>query len=152
MKRALSLLLALFLCAALASCAAQKTIDDPAALAEALYTADIYSTDLYPLSADMITATFGVTLPYATAYAYATAGDAADEIAVIEAADANAAEAILAQLDAHRVSFSALYATYAPDQCPRIDGALLMRVGNVVIFCTSNSTDSAKTIVESYAK
>ncbi len=152
MKRILPLLLALLLCLSLFSCAQEKTVTDPAALAEALYSADIYSTDLYPLDAEMITSTFGITLPYTSAYAYATAGDAADEIAVITAADEKTAQEIYGQLETHQTTFSALYATYAPDQCPRIDGALLVRIGTTVIWCTSNSTDGASAIVESYTK
>ena len=152
MKRILLLLLSALLCFSLVSCTVEQTITDPAALAEALYCADIYSTDLYVLDTALITPTFGITLPYTSAYAYATAGDAADELIVITAADADAAEAILGQLEAHRSSFSALYATYAPDQCPRIENALLVRIGNTVIFCTSNSTDSARSIVEQYTK
>lgn len=152
-KRILLLLLAVLLCAgALTACGEEKTVTDPAALAEALAAADIYSTDLYPVDASLVGSVLAVTAPYTSAYVYATAGDAADEIAVLTAADETAAKAIYDQLTAHRTAFSQLYSTYAPDQCPRIDGGLLVQIGTAVVWCVSNDTDAAHAILESHTK
>lgn len=151
MKRVFSVLLCLLFLLSLAACGGEKMIADPTALAEALYAADIYSTDLFPLDASLVDVMFELDKPYTAAYGYATAGDAADEIAVLVAADETAAQDLLTNLEAHRVAFSQLYSTYAPNQCPRIDGALLMRVGNVVVWCVSDDTDAAKALVESHS-
>jgi hypothetical protein len=152
MKRIFSILLCLLLLLSFAACGTAKEITDPAALAEALYSAEIYSTDLYPLDASLVDVMFELDKPYTAAYGYATAWDAADEIAVLVAADEAAAQDLLTNLEAHRVAFSQLYSTYAPNQCPRIDGALLMRVGNVVVWCVSDDTDAAKALVENHSK
>ena len=152
MKRIFSALLCLLLLLPLAACGTAKEIADPAALAEALYAAEIFSTDLYPLDASLVDVMFELDKPYTAAYGYATAGDAADEIAVLVAADDAAAQDLLTNLEAHRIAFSQLYSTYNASQCPRIDGALLMRVGNVVVWCVSDDTDTAKALVESYSE
>ncbi|MBQ3126519.1 MAG: DUF4358 domain-containing protein [Clostridia bacterium] len=152
MKKLSSALLALLLClTALTACGA-KTIAEPAALAEALASADIYSTEIYPLDDSMVMQIFAVTADYTAAYAHASAGDAADELLVITAADEAGAQTLLSQLEMHMTALSDTYAKYAADQCPRIEGGLLMRVGNVVIWCVSNDTDTAKQIVENYQK
>ena len=155
MKRICSSRLALLLCLvplALPACGS-GAIDNPAALAEALAdNTEMYSTEIYPLDESLLAQTFGVTAAYTAAYGYATAGDAADEIAVFVAADEAGAKTILTQLQTHQTDFSALYATYAADQCPRIEGALLQRVGTVVVWCISNDTAKAETIVKNYTK
>lgn len=152
MKRLSSTLLALFLClTALTACGA-KTIAEPAALAEALAGADIYSTEIYPLDNSMIAQIFGVTADFAEAYAHASAGDAADELLVVTSADEDGARTLLAQLETHMATLSETYSKYAADQCPRIEGGLLTRVGNVVVWCVSDDTDTAKQIVENYMK
>lgn len=155
MKRICTFLFALLLCLlplAFIACGS-GSIDNPAALAEALAgNPDMFSTEIYALDDSLITSTFGVTATYTKAYGYATAGDAADEIAVIAAADEEGAKVILTQLQTHQTEFSQLYAKYAADQCPRIDGALLQRIGNVVVWCVSNDTDRAETIVKNYTK
>lgn len=89
MKRICTFLFALLLCLlplAFIACGS-GSIDNPAALAEALAgNPDMFSTEIYALDDSLITSTFGVTATYTKAYGYATAGDAADEIAVIAAA------------------------------------------------------------------
>ena len=152
MKKLSSALLALLLClTALTACGA-KTIAEPAALAEALAAADLYSTEIYPLDDSMVMQIFAVTADYTAAYAHASAGDAADELLVVTAADEAGAQTLLGQLETHMRDLSTLYSTYAADQCPRIEGGLLMRIGNVVVWCVSDDTDAAKKIVESYMK
>jgi len=152
MKKPLSLLFALFLClTALTACGA-KTIAEPAALAEALSQADIYSTEIYPIDNSMIAQLFGVTADFSEAYAHASAGDAADELLVVAAADEEGAKTLLAQLETHMTTLSDTYSKYAADQCPRIEGGLLIRVGTTVVWCVSNNTDTAKQIVENYMK
>lgn len=152
MKKICTALLALLLCLTALSACGTKTIAEPAALAEALAAADIYSTEIYPLDASMVTQIFGVTADYTEAYAHASAGDAADELLVVTAADEEGAKTLLTQLETHMTTLSETYSQYAADQCPRIEGGLLMRVGTVVVWCVSNDTDAAKTIVENYIK
>ena len=152
MKRISTALLALLLCLCpvwLTACGA-KTITEPAALAEALAAADIYSTTIYPLDAGMVSSIFNVTADFTEAYAHASAGDAADELLVLVAADEERAKTLLSQCEAHMHALSDLYAKYAADQCPRIMGGLLQRFGNVVIWCVSDDTDAAMRIVENY--
>ncbi|MBR7185769.1 MAG: DUF4358 domain-containing protein [Clostridia bacterium] len=152
MKKISALLLILLLTLTALTACAEKTITEPAALAEALAAADIYSTEIYPLDKSLVGQIFAITGAYTEAYAHASAGDAADELLVIVAEDEPGAEALLTQLEKHMADFSALYATYAADQCPRIEGALLMRVGAVVVWCVSDDTDAAKQIVQNYMK
>ncbi len=152
MKKSLSLLFVLLLCLSSLTACGTKTIAEPAALAEALAAADIYSTEIYPLDNSMIAQIFGVTADYSEAYAHASAGDAADELLVAVAADEEGAKTLLAQLETHMATLSDTYSKYAAEQCPRIEGGLLMRVGTVVVWCVSDDTDAAKTIVENYMK
>lgn len=152
MKKICTALLALLLCLSALSACGAKTIAEPAALAEALAAADIYSTEIYPLDAAMVTQIFGVTADYTEVYAHASAGDAADELLVVTAADEEGAKTLLAQLETHMTTLSDTYSKYAADQCPRIESGLLMRVGTVVVWCISDDTDAAKTIVENYTK
>ncbi|MBR6709382.1 MAG: DUF4358 domain-containing protein [Clostridia bacterium] len=153
MNRLLALLLSALLCLTVfTACGDTKTITDPAALAEALCNDSLHGTDLYPIDNSLIASVLAVTAPYTAAHVYATAGDAADEIAVFVAESEAAAAAILEQLEAHQVAFSQLYSTYAPDQCPRIDGALLEQVGNTVVWCIGHDSDAARKLMYEYCK
>lgn len=152
MKRFLSALLCLALLSACTACGGPTVVPDPAALAQALAEADLYSTTLYPIEPDMIAQVYAVTTGFTAAYGHAAAGDTADEFLVITAADDAGAKVILDQLEQHMRDFSALCAGYNPGQCPRIEGGLLMRIGCTVVWVVSNDTDAARAIVAQYAR
>lgn len=73
-----------------------------------------------------------------------------DEFVVMEAIDAASAEKAYKILDSYRKERIALFSSYAADQVPKLENALLEREGNYVIFVVTENTSEAKDIWNKY--
>lgn len=82
---------------------------------------------------------------------YLGSGATAEEVALFEFADEKAAKAglemIQARIDQQKEDFS----TYIPEECQRLDNAVLRLEGLVVILCVS-SGDVAEKIINEYCE
>lgn len=136
----------------LAACGAAAEIDSATSLADDLYATVPFSTELFALEPSLAESLYAIPAGYEALAAYSAAGDAADQIVVVTAADEAAAKTLLSKMEAYMHTLSETYSKYAPEQCPRIEGSLLSRVGRTVVWCVSDDTDAAKTIMEKHYK
>ena len=75
---------------------------------------------------------------------WAGAGATAEELAVFELADAEAAGALLDALRARNAEREESYAGYLPDEVPKLQNTLLLSTGRYVLLCTAPDTAGAR--------
>ena len=71
-------------------------------------------------------------------------GATAEELAVFELADAEAAGALLDALRARNAEREESYAGYLPDEVPKLQNTLLLSNGRYVLLCTAPDTAGAR--------
>lgn len=72
----------------------------------------------------------------------------ADEIAVFECADENAVSSVKEAVQARVQYLHDQWSGYGPAQVPKIDANALLTYGNCVVFCISNNSDNAASIID----
>lgn len=146
MKKVFAIITALILSmAVLTACGETKTIDVKAA-ADALKNNITYEDELNVLSAEMLLSTYTDldTEDVAAAQVYTSSTATAEEIAVFEAKDAAAADRIEQVMQNRIDSQKELYASYAPDEVKRLEGAVLTKKGNYVVLCVAGDSSLAE--------
>lgn len=84
---------------------------------------------------------------YEAIVAYASATSASDEIIVICAEDTSSANTLIERIDEYREERIELYASYAMEQVPKLEGAYLEGIGRYVVFATAEDTSKIEDIV-----
>ena len=100
------------------------------------------SEELYLLDEGIARELFGAPED-AQCVAWAGAGATAEELAVFELADAEAAGALLDALRARNAEREESYA-YLPDEVPKLQNTLLLSNGRYVLLCTAPDTAGAR--------
>lgn len=77
-------------------------------------------------------------------------GATAEEIAVFEAADSEAAAAIKTACENRIDTQEAACENYLPDEMPKLASAVVVESGNYVILCVSEDSEKANSIIDSY--
>ena len=80
--------------------------------------------------------------------AYMGTGATPEEVAVIRATDASAAKEVAQDLDAHLQQLESDYASYAPDEVPKIQKAVVEVKGRTVVLCVSADSQQAEKLLE----
>lgn len=134
MKKIIAFSLALLACAAtLTGCGVKEaSVDDLAAaiLNEAEFAEQLNEIDdsvtlkRYGISEDMVT----------EVVSYAGTKAVADELAIFKAKDT---DAVMEKVNEHWDVQKNSYASYRPDEVPKIDDAFVYKYGDDVIFCVS---------------
>lgn len=153
MKKRITALLALILViVSLAACGEKKTELDLGAIGEEIAGAGLFlDTELQAMDAANIGGFIGVDTSGCVSCAYYMgAGATAEEYGLFECGDAKGAEALAAELEAHRDDLMTTYQNYAPDAVPRIENAVIMTKGQYVIFITAQEYEQAKQLAEKY--
>lgn len=101
------------------------------------------SEELYLLDEGIARELFGAPED-AQCVAWAGAGATAEELAVFELADAEAAGALLDALRARNAEREESYAGYLPDEVPKLQNTLLLSNGRYVLLCTAPDTAGAR--------
>ena len=83
----------------------------------------------------------------ADAAAYIGSGATAESMAVLEAADTDAAGSIAEALRTFTDSWIAGYSDYKPEEVPKLENAVLEQSGSYVVFCVAADYDAAETAV-----
>ena len=102
-----------------------------------------FSEELYLLDEGIARELFGAPED-AQCVAWAGAGATAEELAVFELADAEAAGALLDALRARNAEREESYAGYLPDEVPKLQNTLLLSNGRYVLLCTAPDTAGAR--------
>ncbi|MCI5856807.1 MAG: DUF4358 domain-containing protein [Agathobacter sp.] len=83
---------------------------------------------------------------------YISTGNTAEEVAVFEAPDKDAAATMLTNIKEYLQAQRSSFADYLPEEAKRIDDALVVQKGRYAVLCVSAQTDTAKQIVEDQFK
>lgn len=150
MKKWMLLILTLAIALGAAGCGKAKTVDAQA-LSSALSGAEIYDDILTQLPEDMARRFYGMDEGELTAgILYYGTGATAEEIAILQCRDEAAADKALenakARIEAQKTSF----ADYRPSEVPKLDSAVLQKVGLTVIVVVSADAARAQEIVDQY--
>jgi hypothetical protein len=153
-KKTVLFLLALFAFAAVfTACGAKKTAEiDIAAFAEELTDSTAFAEELTPIGKDAALLRYGIKSEDAAECAVGVpASVSADEYAIFKASDSDAAKRIKSAIDNYIIMQKASYASYEPDEVPKLDAAIIKTTGLYVIYvCADNS--SADGVISKYTK
>ena len=142
--RKLTAIIAAFICVlALASCGTVKEAamdGDAAEIAAMLNETVHFSEELTEVSENVLLRRYGLDGDsVAAAAGYAGTQAVVDEIAVFKATDA---DAVLDAANARIESQKTNYASYAPDEVPKLDDAVVTLIGDCVVVCVSNDSST----------
>lgn len=151
MRRYAALLLAVVLLAAAAAGCAGKSVDvDVKQLATQLATDVSYGEPLTELEPEAVERAFRVDpADVAAVDAYIGSGATVDEVSVWEATDDAAAEKIEKTLQERVDQRKTDYADYKPEEVPKLDKAILTRVGKYVVLCVTDDDATAQNVINS---
>ena len=109
-----------------------------------------FAEDLQPASENIALKRLGVNAAdVESSVAYVSTNAVVDEFAIIKSANT---ENVEAAIRAHIDSQSATYASYAPDEVAKLDGAIVKVVGDCVIYVVSSDNAAAQNVVDSLTK
>ena len=103
--------------------------------------------DMVKLNDDNIEMRYDFGGQYDDIVAYASATSASDEIIIICAKDRAGADALIKSVDEYRKERIELYASYAIEQTPKLEGAYLEGIGRYVIFAAADDISGIEEIV-----
>ena len=83
---------------------------------------------------------------------YVSGASTADEVAVFEATDAEAAQRIKAVIDTRLASLIEQYSGYGPTKVPKLKDPLLVVEGTYVVLCVSNDNAKAQELLDAQWK
>ncbi|MBR4295231.1 MAG: DUF4358 domain-containing protein [Clostridia bacterium] len=108
------------------------------------------SVELTRLTEQSVNDRYGLKGLFSEIYAEASVAISADEFVVIKAIDEESAKQAYDMLDKYRKERADLFRTYAPDESPKLEKALLDRAGEYVFFVACEDTSSAEKIWKEY--
>ncbi|MBE6631500.1 MAG: DUF4358 domain-containing protein [Ruminococcaceae bacterium] len=140
MKRMLTAFLALLLTLTfLAGCTEKQEIvidtDTLSSSLSALYGGG--AVELAELSKESYDIRYGLDGLYVSLYAEASIVVTSDEFIVLEAENEEDAKKAFEVIDTYRKDRAKLFKSYAPDEVPKLNGALLARAGKYVVFASA---------------
>ncbi|MEE0969560.1 MAG: DUF4358 domain-containing protein, partial [Clostridia bacterium] len=124
---------------------------DAEALASEL--SEIYANgeiELLPLNSESSASRYGIDKYSDFIYAEASVTVTSDEIVVVRAIDKESAETVYEILKNYCEERAELFGSYAPDQVPKLEDALLERAGKYVVLVVSEDTSEAEKIWNKY--
>ena len=161
-KRIISLFAVIFVLFSFVSCNSEKEKSDPdrdididvSKLSDDI--SKIYDDGEIELieidSAEAFDINYGLKGLYTFYYAEGSIAITSDEIVIIEANDKKDAKKVYEMLDSYREARIKLFNSYAKDQVPKLEDALLERVGKYVIFVVAEDVSEAEKIWREYTK
>ena len=155
MKKIFAFLLIFCLSFALISCTAktpEKAEEEvkltPAEIAEKLVNGLEFGDILEQTDNEITFSKYGIDGSIITdAARYAGSGATADEVAVFECVDEDAVTTVMAAIDARQSYLSESYASYGPDEVPKIENAVVICDNLTVIFCIAVNSEAAEGII-----
>ncbi|MBQ6265681.1 MAG: DUF4358 domain-containing protein [Clostridia bacterium] len=149
MKRTVAILVIGILLLTFCSCAdnRQNTEIDINSLGEYVAENGAFSEKLEPVSSQTALMSFGLEDSGAEAVEYATSSAVAEIFAAFKGDDVDLIrKAVQEKIDYLKES----YASYGPQEVPKIESAVLITQGNCVIFCISADNTDAKNLIEDF--
>lgn len=130
-------------------CGGQTVSLDTEAAAEKLIALDIFDEPLEKMDYDVAQKLYQIEedqVKHAAVYTGTAA--VVDEVSVWEAKDSTSAskieEAVKNRVESQKVS----YASYRPEEVPKLENAVTVRKGNYVVFCVSKDSGQASAAID----
>lgn len=143
-KRIAAALLALCLVLPLAACGQaaepELNIDE---LGEELLAAGTFGETLYAIDEAVAQGMYGADAD-TRCWARTGSGATAEELAVFEAKDAEAAAALAAKLEARNEDRIDSYSSYIPAEVPKLEDAVIISGGRYVVLCVAEDASAVR--------
>ena len=147
-KRITAALLALCLALALADCGKgsepELNIDE---LGEELYAAGTFGETLYPLDESVAQGLYGTDAD-TRCWVRAGPGATAEELAVFETQDADAAAALVKKLETRNADRIESDSSYMPAEVPELESAVIRCGGRYVVRCVAEDASAGREAAE----
>ncbi len=149
MKKSLAAaLLAVSLVFVLAGCGQEKepelNIDE---FGEELYAAGTFGETLYALDESVAQGLYGIDSD-TRCWVRAGTGATAEELAVFETKDADAASALVGKLQARNEDRIENYSDYIPAEVPKLENAVIISGGRYVVLCVATDVSAVRELAE----
>lgn len=130
----------------LAGCGGGEEPYDVEDTAKALLEAEgVFSEELIPLEQTVFVPFLGIDDEKLTAgEVYVSSGSTAEELAVLEFADEDAAAGAAAQMEEHLEQQKESNEDYRPQEMSKLDKAVIRRRGNTVLFLVADDYEAAE--------
>lgn len=150
MKKKLLLGVSLLLSLVLVGCGSSQTVQVSAtALAEQLSTQIKFEDSLSKLDDNMLYTLYDIQAQdVQQGAAYVSSGATAEEIAVFDCTDSNAAGRVEAALKQRIDNQKQSYVDYVPKEMTKLNDAVLIRRGNQVALCICNDSAAAQKLIQ----
>lgn len=126
----------------------EKTNYDAEAVADALNSGLSFGEALEKSTADAAYSIYGIDPALCTnAAIYVGSGATADEVAVFNCVDSDAAKSVLEAVNSRVEYLKEGYSSYGPDQVPKIDSAAIVTLDNNVILCICDNPENVNGII-----
>lgn len=143
-KRIAAALLALCLVLPLVACGQggelKLNIDE---LGEELYSAGTFGEELYSLDESVAQGLYGTDAD-TRCWVRAGTGATAEELAVFETKDADAAAALVQKLEARNADRIESYSSYIPEEVPKLESAVILSGGRYVVLCVAEDSSAVR--------
>lgn len=147
-RKAAAALLAAALVFALAACGQEKelklNIDE---FGEELYAAGTFGEELYALDESVAQGLYGVDAQ-TRCWVRAGSGATAEELAVFETEDSQAAAALAEKLQARNSDRIESYSSYIPNEVPKLENAVIISGGRYVVLCVATDASAVRELAE----
>lgn len=141
------------LCVLFAGCGKENVTIDVAGLADELKNTIPFSDSLEEMSEVAFQLKYDIDeADIVSKKIYVGSGATAEEIAVFEAKDEEAAKRILSAVDLHVEEQIHEYTNYNPDELKKLNDSVKMQKGKYVILCVSDHSETARACINKYAK
>ena len=149
MKKTISVIICTLLCLlSLSGCGSVKELDIDTASTQ-LMSAGIFDEDLTEVSNSVTEKRLALDAKnIEVCRSYAGTKAVVDEIVMIKAVSDEAAENVKASFDKHIQSQKNSYASYRPDEVPKLEDAVVMTSGSYAVMVVSKDASQAEKIVK----
>lgn len=150
MRKILAVIIAALMALTFFGCTKESGNFDADIIADALNSELQFGEALEKSTQEAAYSIYGIDSSLCTKAAfYAGSSATADEIAVFNCVDDSARQTVAEAAQARIDYLHDGYASYGPDQVPKIDSALVITKGNTVIVCICESPDSVQGVIDS---
>lgn len=120
-------------------------------IAQEIVDGNVFKDTLAPIDSSYSEMLMKITTDeYVSAVIYMGSGATAERLAVFEAADSTAAEALKEKCTTHITEQTAAYADYMPEEVDKLNNAFVKTNGKYVILCVAQDYEVAKKMIGTY--
>jgi len=151
MKKFIILAVVLLMC--LSSCGDkyENAVIDIGALADSIMNSVVFDDQLVPISESVMKTAYNFG-ESTNMIVYTGSGATAEEVILIECADAAAADKIYMSVDTYYKNKKFYFKDYNPEETYKLDDPIFVRIGKYVIYCVSPNTAEVQNLLNNSIK